>query len=113
MLLVTFTFMLQLGYMCCSFQFQKASEHVLFSCSVTDVFTQLNQCLAVIKQLECPVEELATCYMHHFSQTVEKVLLAYADLLMYTDKQSVVGADIICLVAIYDNDNDNDNIYFR
>ncbi|CAF1429263.1 unnamed protein product [Adineta steineri] len=79
--------------------FQQTSEHCLFSSSVVDVFTQLNQCHGIIKTLDLHDPLVIATYMRRFSITISQVLLGYANAIRRTFEH-VGGQDHICSILM-------------
>lgn len=81
-------------------QFQKSSEHALFSVSVVDVFTQLTQCFDVVSKLECPDPEIWKRYMKRFAKTIVKVLIAYSEIVRNEFPSHVEDERIVSQILI-------------
>ncbi|CAF4321308.1 unnamed protein product, partial [Rotaria magnacalcarata] len=79
--------------------FEQTSEHYLFSSSVVDVFTQLNQCHGIIKSLDLHDPVVIAAYMQRFSVTISKILLAYANAIRRTFEH-VGGEDHTCSILM-------------
>lgn len=54
--------------------FPRTSDHTKFSNSVVDVFTQLNEALKLLNQMQCPDPSVVSDMMRRFSTTLNKVL---------------------------------------
>lgn len=80
-------------------QFQRSSEHALFSNSVVDIFTQLTQCFDVVSKLECPDPEIWKRYMKRFAKTIVKVLVAYVNIVKEEFPQVVQDERIVSFIA--------------
>ena len=81
-----------------SLQFQRSSEHALFSNSVVDVFTQLTQCFDVVSKLECPDPEIWKRYMKRFAKTIVKVLVSYVDIVKEEFPRVVQDERIVSII---------------
>nr|XP_039262425.1 protein unc-13 homolog B-like [Styela clava] len=78
--------------------FQQSSHHALFSCSVVDVFTQLNQSLDIVRKLECPDPAVTGSYMRRFGITVDKVLQGYAETVVTEFEQLCNQDKVACIL---------------
>ncbi|VDN98498.1 unnamed protein product [Rodentolepis nana] len=78
--------------------FHRSSGQALFSNSVVDVFTQLNQCFDIMKKLECPDPVVNDRFLNRFSQTVGKVLLTYAEVVKADFGHWVESRETACIL---------------
>ncbi|KAK0427328.1 hypothetical protein QR680_010173 [Steinernema hermaphroditum] len=78
--------------------FERTSEHTKFSNSVVDVFSQLNEALTLLIRMDCPNPEVYADMMKRFSKTLNKVLLAYADMVQKDFGKFVHNETLACIL---------------
>ncbi|XP_067946117.1 protein unc-13 homolog B-like [Watersipora subatra] len=78
--------------------FKQVSDQTPFSCSVTDVFATVNQCLDVIKRLEIPDPEIQKSYFKRFALTVDKVLHSYQNLVTAEFPRQMSNHQVACIL---------------
>ena len=78
--------------------FATSTDMALFSCSVVDIFTQMNQSFEVIRKLDCPNPEVRGCYMQRFSRTIDNVLMEYARLVHSDFRQYCSDEEKACIL---------------
>uniref|UniRef100_A0A915IIL0 Uncharacterized protein n=1 Tax=Romanomermis culicivorax TaxID=13658 RepID=A0A915IIL0_ROMCU len=76
--------------------FPLSTDHTLFSNSVVDIFTQLNQGLDIVKKMDCPDPLMFDSMMNRLAQTIRKVLLNYADQLLNDFNEFVGDEKVAC-----------------
>ncbi|OAF70729.1 Munc13-2, partial [Intoshia linei] len=77
---------------------KQASDQSKFSCSVTDIFTQLNQLFNIVAQLECSQPELNAKYNKYFSDTISNVLLKYLSYIKNDFKNYIKNIEKACIL---------------
>lgn len=78
--------------------FATSTDMALFSCSVVDIFTQMNQSFEVIRKLDCPNPDVRGCYMQRFSRTIDNVLMEYVRLIQNDFREICSDEEKACIL---------------
>ncbi|XP_039269430.2 protein unc-13 homolog B-like isoform X2 [Styela clava] len=78
--------------------FKKTSEHSLFSSSIVDVFSQVNQSYGILTKLDCSDVDVRNGYLKKFSMNIETVLIAYSKLIQSTFPEHCKDIEIACIL---------------